>query len=97
VQADPFIVVALLEVAPEAVDRFQRYEDAVLPLLTLHGGEVQRRLRSADGTTEVHVLSFPSEDAWRRYRDDPGRLAHRPLLAGVQLVQRVMEALIEVR
>jgi hypothetical protein len=72
VQADPFIVVALLEVALEAVDRFQRYEDAVLPLLTLHGGEVQRRLRSADGTTEVHVLSFPSEDAWRRYRDDRG-------------------------
>ena len=95
--AERFTVVAVLDVPYSAVEDFQRYEELVLPLLLRHDGELERRLRSADATTEVHVLSFPSEDAWRRYREDPERLAHRPLLAGAQVVQRVMEALTEVR
>ena len=53
---------------------------AVLALLPEHGGRLERRLRSSDGTLEVHVVAFPSARAWEAYRDDPRRLAHRPLL-----------------
>ena len=40
------------------VDAFQRYEAEVLPILAEHGAELERRLRSADGCTEVHVIGF---------------------------------------
>ena len=60
---------------------FARYEDAVLPLLRDHGGELQRRLRSEDGTTEVHLVGFPSADAYVAYRADPRREEHAHLLA----------------
>lgn len=34
-------------------------------------GCVDRRLRSADGQTEVHLVSFPSADHFESYRNDP--------------------------
>ena len=80
----------------EAVPDLQRYEQAVLPLLQGHGGRLERRLRTPDGTTEVHVLSFASEDAYRGYLADPGRSVHRGLLAGAEPVQRVVTALADV-
>ena len=81
--ADRFTVVAVLDLPPEALIAFRRHEDGVLPLLSRHGGRLERRLRTPDGATEVHLLSFPSDAAWEAYRADPERLAHRPLLAGV--------------
>ena len=91
-----FVVVAVFDLAAEAVGAFQTYEERVLPLLARHDGELERRLRSADGTTEVHVLSFGSESAWRGYLDDPARAAHRAVLAGVTVEQRVLESLVDV-
>ena len=89
-------VVTLVDIPRSSLGAFRAYEDRVLPLLQQHGGTVERRLRTPDGTTEVHVLSFDSDDAYRAYLADPERAAHRALLAGVELQQRVVENLVEV-
>ncbi|SDC08545.1 hypothetical protein SAMN05660690_0480 [Geodermatophilus telluris] len=89
-------VVAVLDVPPGALAAFRRYEDLVLPLLARHEGVLERRLRSADGATEVHVLSFASDAAYRGYLADPERLAHRAVLAGTPVQQRVLEGVVEV-
>ena len=64
-EAARFTLAVLVDVPNGAVPAFQAYEDRVLPLLRRHGGRVDRRLRTPDGTTEVHVLSFDSEGAYR--------------------------------
>ncbi len=50
------------------------------PRLAAHGGVLQRRLRSADGRTEVHLVWFPDEAAFAAYGADPGRAAAQPWL-----------------
>jgi hypothetical protein len=75
-----FVVVA--RIPPGGVERFQRYEDAVLPLLREHGARLERRLRSTAGDVEVHVLSFAAAESMAAYLDDPRRAAHRDLLEG---------------
>ncbi len=76
--AETYVWVAHVEV--DGVELLQRYEDGVLPLLAEHGGRLERRLRSDDGRTEVHVMTFPSAEALTRYRGDPRRDALRDLL-----------------
>ena len=60
--------------------RFRAHEDQVLPLLNEHGGRLQRRLRNELGTVELHIVSFPSDVAFQKYRSDPRRTAATPLL-----------------
>jgi uncharacterized protein (DUF1330 family) len=84
-----YVVVA--RIPPAGVERFQRYEAAVLPLLAEHGGRLERRLRSAGGGTEVHVLSFASAGAFAAYRDDPRRAEHRDLLEASGAAVEVIE------
>lgn len=67
-------------IPPEGVAAFQAYEDAVLPLLPEFGGRLERRLRNADGSTEIHIVSFSSETGFQRYRSDPRRIEHGLLL-----------------
>jgi hypothetical protein len=62
------------------IDAFARYEAAVLPLLSDHGVILERRLRTADGTTEIHIVRFPDEAALAAYRADPRRAAAQPEL-----------------
>jgi hypothetical protein len=69
-------VVLVAQVRPEGVAKFQEYERRVLGLLSDHGGRPERRLRSADGLTEVHLVGFPSSEAFAGYRDDPRRKSH---------------------
>ena len=73
-------VLVVAHMPPGGVADFARYEDAVLPLLGDHGGELQRRLRSDDGTTEAHLVGFPSAAAYAAYRADPRREEHAHLL-----------------
>ena len=86
-----FTVVMIAELGAAAVEPFDAYERQVLPLLERHGGRLERRLRTADGRTEVHLLSFPSRAGYDAYRADPDRAVLRPLLAGLDLSQRVLE------
>jgi hypothetical protein len=72
---------AILRVPAEGVALFRAYEDAVLPLLSDHGGTLQRRLRSSDGTTEIHVIRFPQPAQLEAYRADSRRAAHADLFA----------------
>ena len=56
------------------------YEDAVLPLLTSHGGELLfRGRRRADQDpslpAEVHLIRFPHRAAYEAYLADPARRA----------------------
>jgi hypothetical protein len=43
--------------------------------LSEFGGLLERRLRNADSTIEVHIVSFDSEQNFQRFRSDPRRAA----------------------
>ena len=73
--------VLIARIPKTGVDAFQRYEAAVLPLLADHGGRLARRLRSGDGSIEVHVIEFASADGLDGYRSDPRRAQRADLLA----------------
>jgi uncharacterized protein (DUF1330 family) len=81
----------LFRVPVRGVETFERYESLVLPLLDDHGGRLEQRLRSPDRLTEVHIVSFPSRDAFSAYREDPRRGAHAHLLAESGAAVEVLE------
>lgn len=86
----PLTLCVILRVPPAGAEAFQVYESKVLPLLTDHGGVLERRLRVADGTTEIHVIRFPSPDRFAAYRADPRRAAHAGLFAASGAVAEVL-------
>jgi uncharacterized protein (DUF1330 family) len=86
-------LVMVADVAREGVEAFQRYEAAVLPMLERHDGRLERRLRTADGQAEVHIVSFASRAGYDAYFADPERADHRTLLEGVALTQRLLEVI----
>jgi hypothetical protein len=73
-----FVLIA--RIPAEGVEDFRAYEDAVLPLLPEFNGRLERRLRSPDGTVEVHIVSFASDADFQSYRNDPRRVAQAWLL-----------------
>jgi hypothetical protein len=76
------VIVVVAQIPAAGIEQFRAYERAVLSLLGEHGGELQRRLCSADALTEVHLVSFPTLDAFTSYRNDPRREGKRALLGG---------------
>lgn len=62
------------------IECFERYEDLVLAVLELHGGEVLARVRDLPERREWHLLRFPTRTAWDAFRSDPQRLDHAWLL-----------------
>lgn len=79
--AEGSLKLALIARVPErGVCDFQAYEDQVLPLIAEHGGLLERRMRSPDGTIELHILSFASAVHLEKFRADPRRGAAAPLL-----------------
>lgn len=77
-QRPTFVLIA--RVPTEGVASFEQYEDAVLPLLGEFGGLLERRLRNSDGTIEVHIVSFDSEQNFQRFRSDPRRASYAHLM-----------------
>jgi uncharacterized protein (DUF1330 family) len=77
---DALTIVLIARIPPEGIETFQAYEDKVLPILNEYGGRLQRRLRNELGTLELHIVSFPSDAAFQKYRADPRRTAATPLL-----------------
>ena len=67
--------VLIARVPSDGVASYQAYEEAVLPLLSEFGGLLERRLRNSDGTIEVHIVSFDSDQNSQRFRSDPRRAA----------------------
>lgn len=91
---DEGLMLALIARIPrDGVEEFQAYEACVLPLFGAHGGRLERRLRSADGMLEVHVVRFESAQMLQRYRADPRRAASQPLLAGSGAITETSEVL----
>jgi hypothetical protein len=82
-----FAVVA--RVPAVGIEAFQTYEATVLALLAEHGGEVQRRVRTGDGTVEIHLLSFATAEGFASYGQDPRRIEATEIL-------RLSGALLEV-
>lgn len=81
----------LLKVPLPGVGTFQAYEDRVLPLVREHGGVLQRRLRTSDGSVECHILHFASRDGLDNFRNDPRRAEAAPMLAACGAVADIFE------
>jgi uncharacterized protein (DUF1330 family) len=61
-----------------AADALIAYEDSVLEFVAEHGGQVRERARTdgANGAPlEIHLIDFPSEEAFDGYLNDPRRQA----------------------
>jgi hypothetical protein len=84
------IVLAIVRIPREGVRDYLAYEDGVLPLLSEHGATLQRRLRTDDGTTEVHIVDYPSEAVLEAYMGDPRREEHRALFDASGAVMEVL-------
>lgn len=75
------LLLGLIARIPEdGIAAFNAYEARVLPLIVEHGGLLQRRLRTDDGGTEIHLVWFPSEAAFAAFREDPRRTRHAALM-----------------
>ena len=81
----------VVDLADDAVAPFDAYERRVLPLLARHGGRLDRRLRTADGCTEIHLLSFADRAGIRRLPRRPRPAAAGRLLDGLEIRRRLLE------
>ncbi|MEU1842206.1 hypothetical protein GA0070622_6066 [Micromonospora sediminicola] len=84
------LLVALVDLSADA-PAGRRYEDAVLALLDRHGGRLERRLRTGDGQTEVHVIRFTARAGLDAFLADPERAALRAELGDAAPTTRVLE------
>jgi len=89
--ADRATWVQIVRVPEAGVSDFQRYEDIVLPLLPAHEGRLEERYRDAEGTFEVHVVSFPGDAELAAYRADSRRQEVAHLLAGSGAVAELVQ------
>jgi enamine deaminase RidA (YjgF/YER057c/UK114 family) len=88
----PELTLALVvDLAENAVAPFAAYEQRVLALLGRHGGRVDRRLRTPDGRTEIHLLSFADRTGYDAYLADPDRAAAGHLLDGLTIQRRTLD------
>jgi len=85
------LLAVLIDIPPEDAALVLTYEDAVLPLLSRHGGRLQRRVRAVDQSAELHLISFDSREGQEAFATDPSRLQLMRLLQGRLLRQRVVE------
>lgn len=88
---EELLLVAIVEMAPGNATTGQRYEDTVLGLLDRHGGSVERRMRSMDSATEVHIIRFRSRAGYESFMADPDRLDYRDRIGGAAPTTRVLE------
>ena len=85
------LLIAIVEMAHGSTATGQRYEDTVLGLLDRHGGSVERRVRSMDSATEVHMIRFRSRAGYESFMVDPDRLEYRDRIGDAAPNTRVLE------
>jgi glyoxylase I family protein len=66
------------------VDEFRRFEREAARVMGRYGGVIERQVMIAgdgggDRFQEVHIVTFPDDQAWGAYRHDPELLALQPL------------------
>ena len=85
------LLAVIVEMAPSDVPAGLRYEDRVLGLLDRHGGCVERRLRTADSATEIHVIRFRSRAGLESFMADADRARLRDAVGDAAPTARVYE------
>jgi uncharacterized protein (DUF1330 family) len=87
----------LIYVKPGAEEVFHAFEDAVLPLIQTHNGDLLYRIRpeqksiiagSGEPPYEVHIVTFPALADFENYKNDPQRLVFMHLKN--QSVERIV-------
>jgi uncharacterized protein (DUF1330 family) len=68
-------LVVILTVRSEAVDRFRAFEKRAAAVMAKYGGAIERTVVVAptgegDLLKEVHIVTFPDEQAFLAYRQD---------------------------
>ena len=68
-------LVAILTVRRDAIEKFRAFEAHAAEVMKMHGGHLERTVVVApDGSPElireIHVVTFPNEEAFARYRKD---------------------------
>jgi hypothetical protein len=76
-------LVVILSVQRDALDKFRAFERHAAAVMARHGGRIERTVvvsaeDSPGVVKEVHIVTFPDQQAFLAYRDDPrrGELAH---------------------
>jgi uncharacterized protein (DUF1330 family) len=76
-------LVVILTVRPEALAAFRAFEHAAARIMARHGGAIERAVtiapsRPGGPLKEVHIVTFPSPEAFAAYRADPALKALAP-------------------
>jgi hypothetical protein len=66
-------LIADIDLSEASIGIFEAYERTVLPRLSVYGGRLEMRVRSADQQREIHLLFFPDRESLVSYLDDPVR------------------------
>ena len=93
-ESDPdsgLLLVAIVQMAAGNTDAGRTYEDFVLARLGAHGGALERRTRTADAGTEVHLIRFSDRAGYESFLADPERHAYRERLGDAAPTTKVME------
>jgi uncharacterized protein (DUF1330 family) len=74
--SEAIVLVAHIFVTPGRGSEFEAFETAAASIIERYGGKVVRRLGRSYGhflaePDEVHIVTFPSRDAYDGYRRDP--------------------------
>jgi len=76
-------LVVILTVRSEALDKFRTFEKRAATVMAKYGGAIERTVvvppsRTGDFVKEVHLVTFPNEQALLAYQNDEGlkKLSH---------------------
>jgi hypothetical protein len=85
------LLVAIVQMAPGNIGAGRTYEDFVLARLGAHGGALERRTRTADDGTEVHLIRFSDRTGYESFLADQERHAYRERLGDAAPTTKVIE------
>jgi uncharacterized protein (DUF1330 family) len=72
----PITLVVALFIYPERRTEFESFETQAAEIMSRFGGKIERRIGcsnkdDASALDEVHLVTFPDEDSYDRYRESP--------------------------
>jgi hypothetical protein len=71
---NPVLLLVRIDLTNANIETFEKYEDIALSCLKNYGGSIMLRVRSTENGWETHLVSFPGEAAYQRYKEDPLRV-----------------------
>lgn len=77
------VLVATLTVRVHALEEFREFERHAARVMARYGGAIERTVFASvegapDLAREIHVVTFPNQAAFERYRSDPELTARAP-------------------